>query len=169
MYQLHEKIGLRTNISQAWEFFSNASNLRLITPPQLNMSITSKVPELIYPGLIITYNVHPILGIPLEWVTEITHVNEPYGFIDEQRAGPYRMWHHEHKFYEVEDGVIVEDLVSYLMPFGPFGKIAHELFVRKQLHSIFSYRTKILSEKFGTFMPKNDSVKAPSDSAVIIN
>lgn len=137
------------NIQEAWSFFSNPNNLKVITPPSLNMLITSAVQEEMYAGMIITYKVHPIMGIPLPWITEITQVVENKFFVDEQRFGPYRMWHHQHLFKEIPGGVEAQDIVDYIMPFGPIGSIIHSLFVAKQLENIFEYRTKILAEKFG--------------------
>lgn len=102
-----------------------------------------------YPGMIITYRVHPLLGIPMNWVTEITHVEKPYRFIDEQRYGPYRMWHHQHTFREIPGGVEAQDQVDYIMPFGPIGGIMHRLLVKRQLNEIFDHRSRVLSEKFG--------------------
>ncbi len=151
MYQLRDTIGLATSIQEAWDFFSSPANLKVITPPHLGFDITSDPPESIYPGLIISYTVRPILHIPLEWVTEITQVDAPRYFVDEQRKGPYTMWHHEHIIHEHDKGVVVEDCVSYLMPFGLLGKIAHSLMVKRQLGKIFSYRQKALSERFETF------------------
>ena len=84
-----------TTIDEAWSFFSNPNNLKLITPPSLGLETTSKVSEKMYAGMIIVYRVRPLLGIPMKWITEITHVDAPHLFIDEQRFGPYRFWHHQ--------------------------------------------------------------------------
>lgn len=148
LFQLHRKITLKTSIDKAWDFFSDPRNLKTITPPELNMTITSELPLSMYEGMIISYKVHPILGIPLTWVTEITKIVPNEMFIDEQRHGPYKMWHHEHFFKEVKEGVEVEDLVSYTMPFGPLGILIQKLHVGKELESIFNYRTKSLKDKF---------------------
>lgn len=101
-----------------------------------------------YAGMIIAYKVRPLLGIPMNWVTEITHVREPYFFVDEQRFGPYSLWHHQHHFREVAEGVEMEDLVSYKVPLGILGRLANVLFVRKRLEYIFDYRYKVLEEIF---------------------
>jgi ligand-binding SRPBCC domain-containing protein len=151
VYRLHRTQNIKTDINTAWDFFSNPANLKVITPPNLGFNITCKVPPKIYPGLIITYTVTPLLGIPMTWVTEITQVDHLKFFCDEQRAGPYKMWHHEHHFKEISGGVEAEDIVSYILPFGPLGRIAHSLVVARQLETIFSYRNKILNERFGTF------------------
>lgn len=135
---------------QAWEFFSSPVNLQTITPEYLSFQITSRVPDRIYPGLIITYLVRPFLRLPLEWVTEITYVDDYSYFVDEQRFGPYTFWHHKHFFRETPGGVIVEDIVHYKLPFGFIGKIVNHLFVRRQLAGIFEYRTQKLNELFGS-------------------
>jgi ligand-binding SRPBCC domain-containing protein len=102
-----------------------------------------------YPGQVITYNVKPVLGIPLFWMTEITHVARPRFFVDEQRRGPYALWHHEHHFKPVAGGVEMTDLIHYAIPFGVLGRLAHALFVKKQLHEIFAYRYQKAETLFG--------------------
>jgi ligand-binding SRPBCC domain-containing protein len=102
-----------------------------------------------YEGLIIAYTVKPLLGIPMEWVTEITHVKDNSFFVDEQRIGPYKMWHHEHHFREVEGGVEMTDIVSYVIPFGMIGKLFHPVLVKPKLEEIFAYRFKIVDNLFG--------------------
>ena len=147
--QIQRKIRLKLNIQDAWEFFSSPCNLKIITPPELNMKITSSPPDSIYSGLIITYKVHPFLSVPLLWVTEITHVQEPYFFVDEQRYGPYRMWHHQHRLTPVDGGVEVEDLVHYIMPFGIVGEILRNLWIQRRLEEIFHFREQMLVQRFG--------------------
>ena len=127
MFQLKKEIKLNTDLETAWEFFSDPKNLKTITPPELNMLITSELPKQMYEGMIITYKVHPILKIPLPWVTEITKIKSNKMFIDEQRYGPYKMWHHEHFFEEFENGVKATDIVSYILPFGPIGIMVQKL------------------------------------------
>ena len=102
-----------------------------------------------YPGMIIAYRVKPILGIPMNWVTEITHVVEGEFFVDEQRAGPYRIWHHQHRILPVEKGVMMTDIVTYQPPLGFIGALANILFIRKSLHKIFDYRKAQLERIFG--------------------
>ncbi len=148
VFTLRRKIILKTTIEEAWGFFSDPRNLKVITPPKLNMTITSELPERMYEGMIISYQVHPILNIPLTWVTEITKIMPNKMFIDEQRHGPYKMWHHEHFFRELDSGIQIEDLVSYVMPLGPLGILIHRMHVEKELESIFDYRTKVLKERF---------------------
>lgn len=131
----------------AWEFFADAGNLAKITPPWLGMRVTSPLPPRMYPGMIITYRIRPVAGVPVTWVTEITHVVEGRLFVDEQRFGPYRFWHHEHHFREVEGGVEVRDLVTYALP--PGGGVAHRWMVAPRLKQIFDFRRDFLTRTFG--------------------
>jgi ligand-binding SRPBCC domain-containing protein len=149
LHTLKRTIQLPISLEKAWDFFSSPLNLKVITPPHMGFDITSEgADQKIYPGMIISYNVRPILNVPLEWVTEITQVKDKSHFIDEQRIGPYKMWHHQHFFKEVEDGVECTDLVHYVVPLGILGDIANVLFVRKQLEEIFNYRTEVLEKLF---------------------
>lgn len=150
IYQLKSSQILPISLPTAWNFFSDPKNLSKITPKWLNFEITSNLPERMYAGLIITYKVRPMLNIPQTWVTEITHVYEPNYFVDEQRFGPYKMWHHEHSFTEIPGvGVEMRDLVTYALPFGFLGRIANTLFVRKKVLEIFKYRKEVLLKMFG--------------------
>lgn len=137
------------DIERAWNFFSNPANLNEITPPWLNLQMSADLPSEIYTGLLIPYKVHPILGLPLTWVSEITHVEKPRLFVDEQRFGPYRFWHHRHLFREIKGGIEMTDMVSYALPFDPFSRILNALMVRKKLDEIFRFRLEYLQEKFG--------------------
>ena len=122
----------------------------MITPDYLGFEIISPNNiDHMYEGLMINYTVKPLLGLKMEWVTEITKVNDKKFFIDEQRIGPYKLWHHEHHFEETKDGVLMTDMVFYCLPLGILGKIAHKLFVAKQLEGIFDYREKKIREVFG--------------------
>lgn len=135
---------------EAWDFFSNPKNLSLITPPHLKFVITSNfLPEKMYAGQIISYKVRPLLNIPLTWVTEITQVNEPALFIDEQRFGPYRFWHHQHHFKTISGGVEMMDLIHYQLPLGWLGPFLNRFKVQHDLNLIFNYREKKLIERFG--------------------
>lgn len=96
--------------------------------------------------MIITYKVSPLLGIKLNWVTEITHVKDKQYFVDEQRIGPYAMWHHEHKIEPIEGGVLMTDIITYQPPMGFLGVIANSLFIKKQLQDIFDYRIMALEK-----------------------
>lgn len=149
LYQLYRRQILPISLEEAWAFFSSPFNLKKITPPDMGFEVKLISPEQkMYAGMIIAYKVRPLLGIPMNWVTEITHVREPYFFVDEQRFGPYSLWHHQHHFREVAEGVEMEDLVSYKVPLGILGRLANVLFVRKRLEYIFDYRYKVLEEIF---------------------
>jgi len=150
LHVLQRKLEMPITLPEAWEFFSNPANLSLITPPGLGFRMTSPAPDKIYPGLILTYKVTPFLGIPVDWVTEITHVRDGEYFIDDQRSGPYSLWHHRHDFREIEGGVEVGDTVHYALPLGPIGDLAHELIVKKQLKEIFEFRSGYLTRRFGS-------------------
>lgn len=131
----------------AWGFFARPDNLAAITPPWLGFRVTSPHQELMYAGMIITYTVSPLLGLRLNWVTEITQCRDPLFFVDEQRIGPYRFWHHQHHFRAVPGGVEVLDLVHYQLPYGPVGRLASG-FVRGKLLEIFAYRRNAVEKLF---------------------
>ena len=150
---IHIRCLLPVSLSGAWDFFSDPRNLRRITPPSLAIRITSDLPPRMHPGMLVTYTVTPFFGIPVRWVTEITHVMEPWLFVDEQRFGPYRFWHHQHHFREFDGGTLFEDLVHYALPFGPAGRIIGGPFVRRQLSRIFAFRTRFLEETFAAHAP----------------
>jgi ligand-binding SRPBCC domain-containing protein len=114
----------------------------------MGFDVKTEVPEKMYEGLMIEYRVRPLMNIPMTWITEITHVKDFQFFVDEQRKGPYRIWHHEHHFMETEEGVEMTDIVSYELPFGLLGKIAHPILVKKKLEEIFAYRYKVVEELF---------------------
>lgn len=138
------------SIEQAWDFFSKPANLKDITPQNLGFEIISKFHGAeMYPGQIIEYKVKPLLGIPLYWMTEITHVSPLQYFVDEQRFGPYTLWHHQHHFKKIEGGVEMTDIVHYKLPLFFLGDIANTLFVKNQLQNIFNFRVKAVEERFG--------------------
>lgn len=149
IYRLEYEQLINTTLDKAWSFFSGAENLQRITPSYMRFDITSpQTNKPVYAGQIITYKIHPVLGIPLNWMTEITQVKEGAYFIDEQRRGPYNLWHHQHHFEEVAGGVKMTDIVHYALPLGILGQFAHALFVKKQLSGIFSYRKEKVEELF---------------------
>lgn len=149
-YQIYEKQMVPASLEEVWDFISSPANLKKITPAYMGFDITSGLASSkMYPGMIISYKVSPVLGIKMTWVTEITHVKEMEYFVDEQRIGPYAMWHHEHKLEPVEGGVLITDIVSYQPPFGFLGAIANALFIRKQLRGIFEYRKGAMEQMFG--------------------
>jgi ligand-binding SRPBCC domain-containing protein len=149
MHQLIRKQFVKTDLTTCWDFFSSPSNLKVITPDYMGFDVKTEVPEKMYEGLIISYTVKPLLGIPMEWVTEITHINEMSFFVDEQRIGPYKMWHHEHHFKEINGGVEMTDIVSYVIPFGILGKLVQPILVQPKLEEIFAYRFKVVDNLFG--------------------
>jgi ligand-binding SRPBCC domain-containing protein len=138
------------SLNKAWAFFSDPSNLASITPADMRFRVTSIFRHhQIYPGQIIEYKVSPILGIPLYWMTEITHVKDNEFFVDEQRYGPYSLWHHQHHFKAIDGGVEMTDIVHYKLPFWWLGDVANALFVRGKLRLLFDYRLTKIEELFG--------------------
>lgn len=148
MHTIQFKQQLPIDQTTAWAFFSNPWNLSKITPPKMKFRVTNTPTEHIYAGMMISYCVTPLLGIPTTWISEITHVREGEYFVDEQRAGPFKLWHHEHHFRPVEGGIEIEDTVSYMMPFGLIGEAVHLLRVRGELQQIFTHRTRVLEKLF---------------------
>jgi ligand-binding SRPBCC domain-containing protein len=148
VYQLRARTLIREDASVLWDFFSNPANLQKITPPAMNFQVLSPLPEKVYPGLIIAYKVTPMPGFRAGWITEITHVEEGKLFVDEQRQGPYRMWHHEHHFNDTGDGIEVIDIVTYALPMGFLGHWVHPILVKPRLKHIFAYREKQLEKLF---------------------
>ena len=150
VYTLKTVQKIPVDIDKAWDFFSRPGNLQRITPREMNFIITTPfLSDKAYPGEIITYKVSPVAGIPLTWVTEITVVKDKEYFVDEQRFGPYSMWHHEHHFKIIEGGVEMTDMVYYKIPFWFLGDIANTLFVRSKLEAIFTHRFQKIEELFG--------------------
>jgi len=138
------------SLETAWNFFNSPVNLKEITPANMGFHIISQYHgDKMYAGQVIEYKIKPVLGIPLYWMTEITHVEDQQYFIDEQRFGPYSLWHHQHHFIPVEGGVQMTDIVHYKLPFWFLGDIANALFVKTQLKNIFDYRYKKVEELFG--------------------
>lgn len=149
-YQLHTTQKIPASVEKVWDFISSPGNLKKITPEYMGFDITSKnLPEKMYPGMIISYKVSPVMGIKTTWVTEITHVKEQEYFVDEQRVGPYFMWHHEHKIEAIPGGVLMTDIVSYKPPFRFLGSIANEIMIKHKLKEIFDFRTKAVEKLFG--------------------
>ncbi len=148
MHQYTAKQELPISIDEAWVFLSDPKNLKRITPDYMGFDILSGAERKMFPGQIIQYRLTPVLGIPVRWVTEITHVEEGAYFVDEQRFGPYSLWHHKHFIYPTKNGVMMEDVVDYKIPFGLLGKLAHFLFVKYKVKQIFDYRERALHEIF---------------------
>ena len=151
-YQLTRTQKLPATIDEIWDFVSSPANLKDITPGYMGFEVTGNTgTQKMYPGMIITYKVSPIPGIKLNWMTEITHVRDFEFFVDEQRLGPYSLWHHQHRIEPVEGGVLMTDIVTYKPPLGFIGAIANSLFIRKQLRKIFDYRAMALEKRFGKY------------------
>ncbi|MBL0012348.1 MAG: SRPBCC family protein [Flavobacterium sp.] len=142
---------LPISLDHAWEFLSNPKNLKIITPEYMGFIIESGADRPMFPGQIIQYIVTPVMGIKTKWVTEITHVQDKKYFVDEQRFGPYSLWHHKHFLKEIPGGVEMEDIIDYKIPLGWLGQLIHPILVKPKLDEIFEYRRKKLIELFGEF------------------
>ena len=151
IFKLKYSQKLPISLNEAWDFLSSPNNLELITPKSMDFNITDWDRKKAYPGQIIQYTVKPILGIKINWVTEITHVRGKEYFVDEQRFGPYTFWHHKHFIKEIEGGVIMEDVIHYKPPFGLIGVLLNFLFINSKLNSIFKHRELELIKTFGNF------------------
>jgi ligand-binding SRPBCC domain-containing protein len=148
-YQFQKEQFIKASIEEIWDFISSPENLKRITPKNMGFDIrTSNLPDKIYEGMIISYTVRPLLGIPTNWVTEITYIRDKYYFVDEQRIGPYKLWHHQHIIMPEKNGVLMKDIVSYQPPFGFLGKVVNALVIKNKLNEIFDYRTQVLEKIF---------------------
>jgi len=148
MKKLIRKQFLPIDLDTAWDFFSSPDNLNEITPDDMVFKTISELPSKMYEGMFIVYKLRPVMNIPVEWVTEITHIVPKKFFVDEQRKGPYNIWHHEHHFEEVEGGVMMTDILHYDIGKSVFGGIAGWLFVHKKVNGIFDFRYTTLEKKF---------------------
>jgi ligand-binding SRPBCC domain-containing protein len=140
LYMLDRRQVIAASLSDVWSFFSDPHNLAKLTPTNLNLVVPEDTPHHVHPGMIITYRVRAVAGIPVTWVTEITHVMNQQILVGEQRFGPYKFWHHQHHFREMDEGIEVRDIVHYSLPFGPLGKLVHEQMIKARLKEIFDYR-----------------------------
>ncbi|MFT5436867.1 MAG: ligand-binding SRPBCC domain-containing protein [Ulvibacter sp.] len=151
-YQFQKQQKIKCSIDAIWDFISSPANLKEITPDYMGFDImTNNLPDKMYPGMIISYKVSPLLGIKTTWVTEISQVEEKKYFVDEQRVGPYSLWHHQHIIEPIENGVLMTDIVSYSPPFGFLGAIANSLIIKNKLNEIFDYRTKAVEKRYGIY------------------
>lgn len=158
VYRITKTQVIPAPVEAVWDFFASPSNLKKITPPELDFHLlpgTSGRP--MYPGQILEYTVRPLLGIPFYWMTEITEVVPLRYFIDEQRFGPYSFWHHQHHFRETGQGVEMTDIIHYRIPLWFLGDLAHGLFVGRQLEKIFSYRSKVTETIFKPASPEHET------------
>ena len=149
LYRLEKSQKLPITIEEGWAFFSNPENLKIITPDYMGFDIIDSDNSKMYSGQIIKYNVSPILNINMKWVTEISHVKENSFFVDEQRFGPYRFWHHKHIFKKINGGIEAIDILDYAVPFGFLGRFFHPILIKPKLEEIFGYRKRKLEEIFG--------------------
>lgn len=156
MRKLRQEQLLPIDLATAWDYFATPANLNEVTPPDMHFEVVSELPARMYEGLIILYKIKPMLNLPLDWCTEITHIRPPSAsgasafFVDEQRKGPYRIWHHEHHFEAVAGGTRMVDLLHYEIGKSIFGSLAGHLFVHARVDEIFSYRRQALARRFGT-------------------
>lgn len=150
MYSIRYTQKIPLSLEACWDFFSCPRNLKILTPEYLQFTCTND-PEIMYPGQIITYTIRPFLGIPITWVTEITHMAHKEYFIDEQRFGPYAFWHHEHRFTSIANGVEMTDIIHYKLPFGILGQLLKSK-VQNDIHAIFAYRKAKIESLFGSAM-----------------
>jgi len=162
MYQLRASQSLSLSQQKAWQFLSDPSNLKVITPESMGFNILSGGSIPMFQGQIIQYYVSPFPGIKVRWVTEITHVKEGEYFVDEQRFGPYALWHHKHFIQPVEGGVVMEDIIDYKLPLGFLGRIFHSPVVKKQLQKIFEFRAQKLDTLFGEIPGSTTSLSITS-------
>jgi ligand-binding SRPBCC domain-containing protein len=146
MYLLEQQQWVSASPEQAWDFLQNPANLDRITPPDLQFRIVTDIPAIMYNGLIVEYRITiPLMGTHT-WVTEIKHIKEGHSFVDEQRLGPYRFWYHYHEIHQEADGVLLVDKVFYQPPFGLLGRALHQVYIRRTLERIFSYRRERLHD-----------------------
>jgi len=149
IYQLKREQVVHGTLDDVWKFISKPENLKRITPDSMGFEVTTKdLPDKMYPGMIISYRVSPLLRIPITWVTEITHVEEKKYFVDEQRVGPYKMWHHQHFLESMAEGVKMTDIITYRPPFSIIGSIANHLIIKRKLKDIFDHRSAVLNSFF---------------------
>lgn len=149
-YQFKASQDIPASVDEVWDFISSPKNLKVITPDYMGFDITSEnLPLKMYQGMIITYKVSPLMGVKMDWMTEITHVRDNEYFVDEQRVGPYDLWHHQHLLVPTEFGVTMKDIVTYSPPFGPLGDIANSIIIKGKLKEIFAYRKKVIEDKWG--------------------
>jgi len=148
MKQLEFTSFIPASIEDVWDFFSTPANLGKITPSSMNFEILTPVRKTIYPGMMIGYRVSPFPGMRVNWLTEITHISERNFFIDEQRVGPYKVWHHEHHFKKVNGGVEMSDILTYVIPLGAFGRMLDAVLIESRVRGIFAYREIIIKELF---------------------
>jgi ligand-binding SRPBCC domain-containing protein len=148
-YRFEATQEVNASLDEVWNFISSPANLKHITPKHMGFDIlTPNLPDKMYAGMMIEYNVKPLFGIPMKWLTEITHVQDHEFFVDEQRSGPYSLWHHQHHIKKTANGVLMTDIVHYIPPFGFIGAIANAILIKGQLKQIFDFRTEAVNKRF---------------------
>ena len=162
IYRLHSKQSFPISNQRAWDFLSDPKNLKVITPEHMGFNILSGADRPMFAGQMITYKVSPFPIYSTKWVTEITHVEAGKYFVDEQRFGPYALWHHKHFLNEIDGGTEMEDIIDYKLPMGILGQLAHPIFVKKQLQQIFSYREQKLTDLFGSIENRSKQLRFTS-------
>ena len=148
IYTLYREQIIPADIEEVWAYFATPRNLNEMTPPEMDFEFVRGGDEPMYPGQVIQYKVAILPGVRVRWLTQITHVEDRVRFIDEQRAGPYRLWIHEHRFELVAGGVRMSDQVTYALPFGPLGDLVHAVYIRRRLAQIFDYRREKVKTLF---------------------
>ncbi len=148
MFEYTSKQFIKAPLIEVWDFISSPKNLQSITPSYMQLKVLSDLPEKMFEGMIVTYQVKPMLGIPMKWVSKITEVKENIFFVDEQITGPYKFWRHEHKIEATENGVMMTDRLTYTLPLGAIGKLANKIFIRNKIQEIFSFREKAINKVF---------------------
>ena len=143
-HELHRDLWLPRPLDEIFPFFADAGNLELLTPPWMHFHVLTPRPIEMRTGALIDYRLR-IHGLPLRWRSEITTWDPPHRFVDAQRRGPYRLWHHTHTFVSRDGGTLCRDTVKYSVP---FDFVAHRFFVRPDIESIFNFRQRKLRELF---------------------
>jgi len=167
IYTKHTKQNLPITLEEAWNFLSDPKNLQTITPDHMGFEIQSGADRPMFPGQIIQYKVSPVAGIKMGWVTEITQVKYLEYFVDEQRFGPYALWHHKHFIKEIPGGVEMEDIVDYKVPMGILGQLVHPFLVEPKLREIFEYREQKLQKLFGKYKPATQETEGVLKSEIL--
>lgn len=149
IHHLERRQVIPVPLESAWDYFATPRNLEEMTPPSLSFRIAWGGDEPMHAGQLIGYRVKVAPLMWVKWLTEITVVEPGHTFVDEQRRGPYRLWHHLHRFTAVAGGTECLDRVTYELPFGPMGSLLHAVWIRRQLTHIFAYRAAHLTRRFG--------------------
>jgi ligand-binding SRPBCC domain-containing protein len=151
-YQFQRSQFIQSSLHDVWNFIATPGNLNKITPPSMSFDIlTPNLPSQMYEGMIIHYRVKPLPFYYTEWVTEITKIKHGEYFVDEQRIGPYKFWHHEHRLQQSHQGVKMTDIVSYQLPLGILGQLGNQVIIKSRLKDIFEYREKAISDFFAKY------------------